>query len=268
MSARRALLLLLLLAGLAAPAGAQAPATCLGRTADEWRAEGYVVVVGTAGADRLSASWRRSVVMGLAGNDAISGSTADDILCGGDGDDVISGGGGINILVGGLGRDKLTGGAKRDMMIGGEVVDGGPAAPPPDPERPAGWYEGIAPHAGDPWAGRIYLAGRVYDCADGDGDDELREGAGGAGEELNVGTRLWGCGGDDLLDEGDGDGYLMGGPGDDTLIGGPGNDWLSGGDGVDTCDGGLHQGAVHPGGVWAAIDSAIDGSCETVANVP
>ncbi|MEK9724555.1 MAG: calcium-binding protein [Rhodospirillaceae bacterium] len=243
--------------------------TCLGKTASEWREAGYATIIGTYGNDRLSASWRKSVLFGLAGNDTLSGSSGADVLCGGDGDDVLSGGGGINWLVGGQGNDRLIGGPKRDMMIGGEVVDHGPASVPPEPTRPPGWYLGIAPHLPDPWHGRIYAFGHVFDCAPGDGNDELRENAGGGGEELNVGTRLWGCGGDDWLSEGDGDGYLFGGDGDDTLLGGPGNDWLSGGAGWDTCDGGPNQGAVSPvDPVWRTDDSTIDGTCEFVTAVP
>lgn len=269
---RRLLLLALLLGPLvltSAPARATEAPTCLGRTVAEWQAAGYVVVMGTDAGQTLTASWRKSVLFGLGGDDRLNGGSSDDVLCGGDGDDILAGGGGINWLVGGAGADVLTGGPKRDMLIGDDLLDGGAAAVPPEPARPAGWYEGIAPHLDDPWGERIYAFGRVFDCDPaGAGDDDLDEQAGGAGEEVNVGTRLWGCGGNDTLDEGDGDGYLHGGDGDDILTGGPGNDWLSGGAGVDRCDGGQHQGAVHPGGVWAAVDSAYDGTCEVVVNIP
>ena len=248
------------------PFSSPEPSTCLGKTAAEWTAAGYAVVVGTDQPNTLNASWRKSVVIGLGGNDTINGGTSDDVLCGGDGDDVLSGGGGINWMVGGPGNDLLTGGPRRDMQIGGGLVDGGPATPPAEPTRPAGWFEGIAPHLPDPWEGRIYAFGKVFDCQDGDGNDVLTEGPGGAGEESNVPTRMWGCDGDDEINEGDGDGYLWGGRGFDTLIGGPGNDWLSGGEDEDWCDGGLHQGAVN--GVWAAVDSAYDGTCEVAIGIP
>lgn len=263
-------LLLALLAGGSAVSLASSPPTCLGRTAAEWQVAGYTVVMGTAANNTLGASWKKTVIFGLGGNDTLNGSGADDILCGGDGNDTLNGGGGINILIGGRGDDTLKGGPKRDMLIGGEVIDGGDAAPPfpPEYERPDGWYEGIAPHLPDPWEGRIYLTGRVYDCDPDDGDDLLYEYAGGGGEEVNVGTYLNGCAGDDRLEEHDGDGYLIGGPGDDILLGGPGNDWLSGGDGIDNCDGGLSQNGVHWQGVWAAVDSVYDGTCETSIGIP
>lgn len=244
--------------------------TCLGRTAQEWQAAGYVVVVGTPANNTLNASWRKSVLMGLGGNDTLNGGGADDVLCGGDGDDTLNGGGGINWLVGGRGHDTLHGGPKRDMMVGGEVVLTGTGEPPfpPEYQRPPGWYAGIAAHLPDPWGEDIYAFGMIFACDPDDGNDLLYEYAGGAGEEVNVPTRLWGCAGDDVLNEGDGDGYLHGGPGDDVLIGGPGNDWLSGGDGVDWCDGGLSQNGVHWQGVWAAVDSVYDGTCDDVMGIP
>lgn len=265
MTARLVLVMAVLVALWPGSASADHP-TCLGRTASQWQAAGYVVRVGTYGNDRLSASWRKSVLFGLAGNDILSGSSGSDVLCGGDGDDVLSGGSGINWLIGGRGNDVLIGGPKRDMMIGGDTIDGGPATVPPEPTRPPGWYEGIAPHLPDPWNGRIYAFGHVFDCAPGDGNDTLDERAGGGGEEPNVGTRLWGCGGDDWLSEGDGDGYLLGGDGDDTLLGGPGNDWGDGGTGTDYCDLGANQGTVAPDGIWKTVDAAFN--CEVVLGVP
>lgn len=272
----RALLLAFILALLLGPALAFAsspePPTCLGRTVPEWQALGYQIRLGTAGNDVLNAPWQKTVLFGLEGDDVLNDGGNDGILCGGPGNDTLNGYGGLNTLVGGDGDDLLNGGPKRDHLIGGEVVVVGQGAPPfpPEYQRPPGWYAGIAAHLDDPWGDLIYAHGLILECApppDGATDDDvLLEFAGGAGEERNVPTRLWGCAGNDRLEEHDGDGYMHGGEGDDILIGGPGNDWLSGGPGLDECDGGLHQGNTN--GVWAAIDSAYDGTCETVLNVP
>lgn len=271
------LVALCLLAACASPSFTAAsspppPPTCLGRTAAEWQAAGYVVVMGTDTGQTLNASWRKSVVFGLGGNDRLNGGSSDDVLCGGDGDDTLYGGGGINTLVGGRGADELNGGPKRDDMIGGEVINGAPGDPPAFRPRPVGWYQGTDPYypaatSPDPYGGRLYALGWWFDCDPDDGADRLIEGAGGAGEEPNVGPALWGCADADYLDGGDGDENLDGGDGDDTLIGGPGNDRLAGGAGEDYCDGGLNQGAVHPSGEWAAVDSH-DGTCEVVTNIP
>lgn len=254
--------------GVSGAATAAPEPTCLGRTPAEWRAAGYTVIVGTPGDDTLRGTWRADVLFGLEGNDTLDGGNGDDVLCGGPGEDALTGGPGRNVLVGGAGDDTLTGGPGIDVLIGDDVVDLGPAAPP----RPAipptpGWYCGTCQD--DPWGEEVYLFGRRFamDPA-GAGDDRLSALAGGGGEQLNTPERLYGGGGNDLLDGGDGDEYLHGGDGDDVLIGGPGNDYLYGGPGVDSCDGGLNQGAVNPITGQVAADAAPDGTCETTAGVP
>ena len=79
------------------------------------------------------------------------------------------------------------------------------------------------------------------------GEHQIEAAAGGAGNDVLVGTKdnnlLLGAAGDDTLSGGDGDDLLIGGEGDDTLRGGAGNDILFlddedsswyGGSGVDT----------------------------------
>jgi Ca2+-binding RTX toxin-like protein len=72
------------------------------------------VIVGGAGADRLS---------GGGGNDRLEGGAGADSLDGGLGNDALFGGLGNDTLNGGTGNDTLTGGAGDDLLIGGAGAD-------------------------------------------------------------------------------------------------------------------------------------------------
>lgn len=99
------------------------------------------VVIGTAGADTLTAT-DSATLFGGDGNDSISGgsgfnringnqgddtiaghSTVGDWLSGGQGNDLISAGGGANIVNGNKGDDTLIGGSGHDVLRGGQGAD-------------------------------------------------------------------------------------------------------------------------------------------------
>ena len=165
------------------------------------------------------------------GADVISAALSNNnvVVYGGAGDDTISGGAGNDFLVGGSGADTINGGAGDDIILfdaqdlerGG--INGG-----------AGYD--LAIYADDSVAVNLDL-----------GDYQIEAAAGGAGNDVLVGTAddnlLLGAAGDDSLSGGDGNDLLIGGEGDDTLNGGAGNDILFlddedsswyGGAGVDT----------------------------------
>lgn len=114
-------------------------------TARRGLGSGPFLVLGTAGADRITGSARGDCIVGGAGDDDIAGGDGDDVLVGGTGRDTLRGDAGADTLLGGPGADALVGGA------GADVLDGGPAAatcdadpadrtracPPPPPADPA-----------------------------------------------------------------------------------------------------------------------------------
>lgn len=62
-------------------------------------------VIGTGGADPLSGSSARDIMLGFAGADTLSGAGGADILLGGADDDTLTGGSGNDLLIGGTGGD-------------------------------------------------------------------------------------------------------------------------------------------------------------------
>ncbi|HTI88225.1 MAG TPA: carbohydrate-binding domain-containing protein [Alphaproteobacteria bacterium] len=81
-------------------------------------------IVGTDGADTLSASTGNNVIDGLGGNDTLTGGTGDDTLNGGAGDDVLRAGSGHQVLNGGDGNDSLN----FDSSSAGQTGTGGPGS--------------------------------------------------------------------------------------------------------------------------------------------
>ena len=177
---------------------------------------GVLTVVGTAGDDNITVSYRadtkwfnvgvngqgtsfghahvdRIIIFGLAGNDMISASHVAGfkpgvIIKGGDGNDLIHGESGNDTILGGLGDDFLSGEAGNDLIKGGwgdDQIDGG--------------------------AGNDLLLG-------GEGDDDIH---GDGGLDTILGNR-----GNDTLFGGAGDDSLLGGFGSDSLLGGSGHDHL------------------------------------------
>ena len=63
------------------------------------------------------------VVVGTAGADRLSGGSGDDVLCGLGGDDFLDGGSGNDHIDGGAGDDTLQGGSDDDVLDGGPGLD-------------------------------------------------------------------------------------------------------------------------------------------------
>ncbi len=80
-------------------------------------------IIGTEGADELTADPAGSTLLGLGGNDSLIGAIGDDSLVGGAGNDTIRGIGGDNTLHGGAGDDFIYGGDGNDTIRGGAGND-------------------------------------------------------------------------------------------------------------------------------------------------
>jgi Ca2+-binding RTX toxin-like protein len=144
------------------------------------------------------------VIIGTAGDDKIDGSWADDRIYGGAGNDTLDGGYGSDVVNGDEGRDTIEGGYQNDR------VDGGAG----DDRIDAGYGDDtLAGGAGDDQMEAGYGNDTAYG---GDGDDRI---GGGFGND-----QLYGAAGNDTLDGLNDDDVLSGYTGDDTLTGGPGAD--------------------------------------------
>ena len=201
------------------------------------------VLEGGAGDDYLDGDLRDGV-----GADTLNGGAGDDTLVGGGGGDVLDGGEGDDFLRGGVGTDTLNGGAGDDTLEGGggaDVLDGGEG-------------DDIAQYVSSDVGVTVDLTAGTAAGGDAEGDtltsieqirgsehaDKLTAGA--------AGSRLFGRGGDDVLEGGAGDDYLNGdiggGVSADTLTGGDGDDTLEGGGGADVLDGGEGNDTLRGGG--------------------
>ena len=169
-------------------------------------------IEGTPGADKLTGTGDGESIAGLGGDDTIYGGGGDDSLSGGDGNDLLKGGPGADTLKGGEGEDTIT-------------------------------------YAGSPMGVTINLNDGTARGGDADGDTlgEMIENVMGSDHDdtitgtdnVNVGNKLWGMGGNDTLSGREGEDTLYGGAGDDMLDGGDENDTLEGGPGADMLTGGL-----------------------------
>lgn len=111
-----------LVAGLAAPVAAQAPATCMGRE---------VTIRGTDGRDSLEGTERDDVIHGGGGADRIEALGGDDWVCTGPGGGTVLGGDGHDRLLGGPDGDEIFTDAGDDDVRGrgsGDTLFGGPGA--------------------------------------------------------------------------------------------------------------------------------------------
>jgi Ca2+-binding RTX toxin-like protein len=186
-----------------------------------------LVVVGTTGADRLTASGK-----------------ADMRLEGGGGNDVLTGGAGANTLVGGAGDDvyQITDGD--DLVV--ESANGGIDTVQAfvdyaltDNVENLKMLDGASVGVGNALANDISGTSGSDSMSGLGGDDVLRgrEGndtlSGGDGAD-----RILGDDGNDRLEGGAGADSLYGSDGGDVLVGGDGNDRLEGGPGADTLNGG------------------------------
>lgn len=171
-------------------------------------------VVGTAGADTLTAPPGGGNVFGQQGNDTVTGSDGADALYGEGGDDRLYGLGGNDLLDGGPGRDIMEGGAGSDLyyvendldFVLGETSSGGT-------DTILSWLSYTLPENVE------YL--RLQ------GSEDINA-TGTAGADNLVGQS-----GDNILTGLDGFDILTAKEGDDRLVGGPGRDWLVGDAGAD-----------------------------------
>ncbi|MEG5057909.1 calcium-binding protein [Microcoleus sp. A2-C5] len=157
-------------------------------------------VVGTGGANRLSAGNLNDIILTFGGDDVIAGNAGDDIIFSGGGNDSIGGGPGNDAIVSGAGNDVVSGGDGDDRIFGGkgnDLLDGG--------------------------AGNDLVSGER-------GNDTV---LGGSGNDT-----VFGGEGNDVVGGGDGNDLLYGGKGNDTVDGGAGNDLISGDRGSDVLTGG------------------------------
>ena len=221
------------------------------------------VLEGGAGDDYLDGDLRDGV-----GADTLNGGAGDDTLVGGGGGDVLDGGEGDDFLRGGVGADTLNGGAGDDTLEGGggaDVLDGGDGSD-------------IAQYIGSDAGVTVDLTAGTAAGGDAEGDtltsiEQIR-----GSEHADIltagvaGSRLFGRGGDDVLEGGAGDDYLNGDVGGgvsaDTLTGGDGDDTLDGGGGADVLDGGEGNDTLRGGdgddvfyfGDGDTVNDFVDGS--------
>ncbi len=152
----------------------------------------------------------------LGGNDTVNGSSGADALAAFDGDDTLNGGGGADELSGGLGNDTIDGGTGNDLMAGGLGDDIYVVSQAGD---------AVIEFAGEGWDEvRTTLSSSDFT----DGVEVLRyTGAGdftGIGNDL--GNRIYGRDGNDVLLGNGGADTFFAGIGNDSVDGGSGNDWL------------------------------------------
>ena len=85
-------------------------------------------IIGTSGADNLSATSGDDVILALGGDDVIDSGSGNDIVCAGSGNDRVQGGSGNDVLRGGSGDDVLDGGSGDDRLFaeaGSDCLRGG-----------------------------------------------------------------------------------------------------------------------------------------------
>lgn len=187
-----------------------------------------ILITGTAGDDRLSASAvGSSRVEGGAGNDVLTGATS-----------------GNHTLVGGLGDDNYI--IKHAGSVVVEDVNGGYDTVSSYIDYHLGAnVEALRMMTGGLTGYGNELDNRLMGSAGDDilyglaGNDLIQGGAGNDRLYGGIGNDdLRGDAGNDLLDGGDGNDMLIGGEGNDILLGGNGDDILEGGPGSDTLTGG------------------------------
>lgn len=172
----------------------------------------------TSGDDLVKGTAERNVLYGFEGQDTIVGFAKHDMLYGGEGHDLLSAGGGLDILYGGLDDDTLVGGAQRDTLYGGDGADLLSGGAGNDILTGSGDLYGGAD--ADTITGESRGGGESNRLYGGNGADILRA----ARHEGNLGDRLHGGIGNDLLYGSTGRDTLDGGLGRDTILGSAGRD--------------------------------------------
>lgn len=246
------------------------------------------LIIGGAGNDIIRGGPGNDLIDARLGNDSVYGDDGDDLLVGAEGDDRIWGGSGKDVLVGdcfplagqipppvaarlvalgnaapdlatetcaSFGGDALDGGVGADMIFGDALATSAKPVADPPTHAPGIICGTCVEYDNDVTAKVRGIGYALY----GDGADRIQGSNGGGGEALNVPERLYGGGGDDIIDDVDGDEYAYGGAGNDRITGHWGTDYIYGGEGDDYCDGGGNN----PGPL---VDVAH--GCETVLNVP
>ena len=211
---------------------------------------GHDFLIGTAGADIISAGIGNDIVNGLDGDDSLSGGAGGDILNGGlgadtlngdDGADKLNGDDGADILNGGAGNDLIKGGAGDDQLNGGDGadnLDGGTGADAMDGGAGNDLY--YIDSAGDTVTEAVNGGFDIvrstisYVMADNLEGLQLQGGGDIDGTGNALANTITGNSGANVLIGGAGADVLDGGGGDDTLIGGLDRDRMTGGDGADT----------------------------------
>ena len=206
-------------------------------------------VYGRDGGDEIRGNAGDDTVIGENGDDILHGGAGDDIVYGGAGDDTISDNSGDNGLFGGDGDDVITtvdsagqiGGGDGDDLIDTTDSDVTIVAGAGADTVTVDGGEGVKAFGGD-GADLIHVA---------DSDGALVNGGNGQDTLSNVGGRLDGSNGDDVIgsyQDGEGQRYnnldddgididprtaMYGGAGDDIIMAIEGNNALFGGDGAD-----------------------------------
>ena len=169
-------------------------------------------IEGTDMADKLTGTDDSESIAGLGGDDTIYGLGGDDSLIGGDGSDLLKGGAGADTLKGGNGEDTISYmGSPMGVTIN---LNAGTA---------------MGGHAdGD-------VLGEMIENVIGSDHDDMITGT----DNVSMGNKLLGMGGNDTLSGREGPDTLDGGAGDDVLDGGDEDDTLEGGPGADELTGGM-----------------------------
>lgn len=243
------------------------------------------LLAGSAGNDVIDAGVGSDTVDGMGGNDKILGGDDEDLLAGGEGADSIHGGHENDTITSGNGHDQLFGDEGGDSIAGGEgndTITGGKG------------NDVIDAGGGDD----LILA--LLEPGKSDGKDSYNGGTGidtldftGSTEAVNVtlsnGSATFGSdtirfmenltGGDlgDKLIGDSGANVLRGGLGHDSLGGGSGNDTVFGGEGADSIDGGANNDVIVGGagadqltggsGSDKFVFNAFDGSKDTIKDL-
>ena len=169
-------------------------------------------IEGTNMADKLTGTDDAESIAGLGGDDTIYGLGGDDSLSGGGGNDLLKGGPGADTLKGGAGEDTISYmGSPMGVTIN---LNAGTAS--------GGHADGDV------------LGEMIENVIGSDYDDTIT-----GTDNVNVGNKLWGGGGNDTLSGREGNDTLNGGTGDDSLSGGDEDDTLEGGPGADMLTGGM-----------------------------
>jgi Ca2+-binding RTX toxin-like protein len=169
-----------------------------------------------------------------------TGNALANVITGNGGDNFLNGLGSNDTLLGGEGGDWLDGGAGNDKMTGGKgddvyVVD---STTDVITEKAGEGFDAVRTSL-KTYTLAATLEGLEFTDAAGAGVVGTGNAADNIMETNNLGGKLSGLNGNDLLFGFNGLDTLIGGIGNDTLVGGDSDDQLQGGDGDDQLDGGL-----------------------------